>query len=130
MLKTKKPKFIQIISAESEAATIDVEKAVELGPKNGVDCVVVGTIPETESNSSTSGVGGINLLGQSAGSSLRTVSAPIAIQGDLINVKDGKLVESFRANGSQTDASVDADASTEWGSINSDKDGGGNSPTA
>jgi len=124
------PKFIQYKPVNDEPSTVDVDKAVELGKKNGVQFVVIGTILEAEASSSSSGVGGISILGQSVGSSLRTVSATITIQGDLISVKDGTLIESFRANGSKTDASVGADVSTEWGSLNSDKQTGDNSPNA
>jgi curli biogenesis system outer membrane secretion channel CsgG len=131
-LKDKKflPKFISYKLGEEESATIDVEKAIELGKKNGVEYVVIGTILEAEANSSSSGVGGISILGQSVGSSLRTVSATITIQGDLISVKRGELVESFRTSGSKTDPSVGADVSTEWGSVNSDQNSGNNSPNA
>ncbi len=128
--KTVMPRFIQYKPAEGEAATVDVEKALELGKKNGVDYVVIGTILEAEANSSSSGVGGISVLGQSVGSNLRTVTASVTIQGDLISVAAGKLVESFRADGSKTDHSVGADVSTEWGSVNSDTDAGNNTPNA
>jgi curli biogenesis system outer membrane secretion channel CsgG len=123
------PKFIQYKPTGDEAATVDVDKALELGKKNGVDFVVIGTILEAEATSSSSGVGGISILGQSVGSSLRTVSATITLQGDLLSVKEGKLVESFRTSGSKTDASVGADVSTEWGSLNSDQQAD-NSPNA
>jgi curli biogenesis system outer membrane secretion channel CsgG len=127
--KTITPKFIQYKPVGDDASTIDVDKAVELGKKNGVSFVVIGTILEAEASSSSSGVGGISVLGQSVGSSLRTVSATITIQGDLISVKDGTLIESFRSSGSKTDASVGADVSTKWGSLNSDK-ASDNSPNA
>ena len=122
-LKDKKylPKFITYKPGADESTSIDVDKAIELGKKNGVDYVVIGTILEAESNSSSSGLGGIQVLGQSVGSSLRTVTATITIQGDLISVKKGELVESFRENGSKTDPSVGTDVSTEWGSVNSDQ---------
>lgn len=128
--KTITPKFIQYKPTDDEASTVDVDKAIELGKKNGVNFVVIGTILEAEASSSSSGVGGISVLGQSLGSSVRTVSATITIQGDLISVKEGKLIDSFRASGSKTDASVGADVSTKWGSLNSDKQTGDNSPNA
>ena len=132
MLKEKRflPKFIKYAPGAEAAATVDVEKAIELGKKNGVDYVVIGTILEAESNSSSSGVGGIQVFGQSVGSSLRTVSASITVQADLVSVKDAKLLESFRSSGSDTNASVGANVSTEWGSFDADKDGTGDSPTA
>ena len=131
-LKDKKflPKFIAYKPGENESSSIDVEKAIELGKKNGVEYIVIGTILEAESNSSSSGLGGIHVLGQSVGSSLRTVSATITIQGDLISVKKGELVESFRETGSKTDPSVGADVSTEWGSLNSDQNSGNKTPNA
>jgi len=133
LLKNKKymPKFIQVPKAKGdESATIDVDKAVELGKKNGVEFVVIGTILEAEVSKSSSGLGGVRVLGQSLGSSLRTVTASVVIQGDLISVSAGTLIESFRAGGSKTDNSVGANVSTEWGRINSDKDEGGNTPNA
>jgi hypothetical protein len=61
------------------------------------------------------------VAGQSIGSSLRTVKATITIQGDLISVKQEKLIGSFRTTGSKTDRSVGADISTDWGpSLNLD----------
>jgi len=122
-LKDKKyvPKFIPYKpKGEEESETIDLEKAIELGRNNGVDYVMMGTILEAEATSSSSGLGGISVLGKSVGSSLRTVKAKITIQGDLISVKEGKLIESFRATGSKTDRSVGADVSTEWGSLDTD----------
>ena len=131
-LKNKKvtPKFIQYKPKDDEPATVDLDKAIELGKKTAVDYVVIGTILEADASSSSSGVGGISVLGQSVGSSLRTVSASVTIQGDLISVKEGKLIESFRTSGSNTDHSVGADVSTEWGSINSDRESGNNTPNA
>ncbi len=131
-LKDKKflPKFIQYKPKEDESATVDVEKAVALGKKNGVDYIVIGTILEAEANSSSSGVGGISVLGQHLGSSLRTVTATITLQGDLISVGKGELVESFRTDGSKTDHSVGADVNTKWGNVNSDTQEGRNTPNA
>jgi curli biogenesis system outer membrane secretion channel CsgG len=116
------PKFIQYKPAnEEESSTVDVEKAIELGKKNGVEYVLIGTILEAEATSGSSGLGGINVAGQSIGSSLRTVKATITIQGDLISVKQEKLIGSFRTTGSKTDRSVGADISTDWGpSLNLD----------
>ncbi len=130
-LKNKKitPKFIQFKAKDGETAAIDVDQAIELGKKNNVEYVVIGTILEADATSSSSGVGGISVFGQSIGSSLRTVSATITLQGDLISVKEGKLIESFRTEGSKTDASVGADVSTEWGSLNTDNNAD-NSPNA
>jgi len=131
-LQNKKvlPKFIQYKPGPDESTSVDVEKAVALGKKNGVDYVVIGTILEAEATSSSNGVGGVSILGQSVGSSLRTVSATVTIQGDLISVAKGELVQSFRETGSKTDNSVGTDVSTEWGSVNSDQDAGANTPNA
>lgn len=132
LLKNKKylPKFIQYKPTDDEVAAVDVETAIALGRKNAVEYVVIGTILEADASSSSSGVGGIEILGQSVGSSLRTVSARITIQGDLISVNEGKLIESFRTDGTVTDASVGADVTTEWGSLNADNEKGNNSPHA
>ncbi len=131
-LKDKKfiPKFIPYAVKEGESAAVDVDKAIELGKKNNVDYVVIGTILEAEASSSASGLGGISVFGQSVGSNLRTVSAKITLQGDLLSVKEGKLIESFRSSGSKTDASVGADVSTKWGHVNSEQKEGDNSPNA
>jgi curli biogenesis system outer membrane secretion channel CsgG len=124
-LKDKRlmPKFIQYRpKGEDESESVDVEKAIDLGKKNGVEYVVIGTILEADASSSSAGLGGISVVGKSVGSSLRTVKAKITIQGDLISVKEEKLIESFRTTGSKTDRSVGADVSTEWGSVNTDSD--------
>jgi curli biogenesis system outer membrane secretion channel CsgG len=128
--KALTPKFIPFKPKEGESTSIDVDQAIELGKKNGVAYVVIGTILEADASSSSSGIGGISVFGQNVGSNLRTVSAKVTIQGDLISVKDGKLIESFRTTGSKTDASVGADVSTEWGSLNTDKQEGNDSPNA
>lgn len=131
-LQNKKflPKFISYKPEGTESSSIDLEKAIELGKKNGVDYIVIGTILEAEASSSSSGVGGVSILGQSVGSNLRTVTATVTIQADLISVAKGVLVESFRETGTKTDHSVGTDVSTEWGSLNADKDGRGSTPNA
>jgi curli biogenesis system outer membrane secretion channel CsgG len=132
LLKNKKyiPKFIQYKAEEGESTSIDFEKAVELGKKNGVDYVVIGTILEAEVTKGSAGVGNVTIMGQPVGSSLRSVTATITIQGDLISVSTGKLIDSYRATGSKTDRSVGADASTEWGTLNVGGEGSGNTPNA
>jgi hypothetical protein len=122
MLKDKKylPKFISYQPQEGQPTTIDVETAIEVGKKNGVEYVIIGTILEAESRSGSTGIGGISVMGQTIGSSARSVTAKITLQGDLISVQETKLLESFRTEGNATERSVGADASTEWGSFNSD----------
>jgi hypothetical protein len=122
MLRDKKylPKFIRYQPQESQPATVDVEMALEIGRKNAVDYVVIGTILEAESRSSSTGIGGISVMGQNLGTSARSVSSKITLQGDLISVKEGKLLESFRTDGSATERSVGANISTEWGSFDGD----------
>jgi curli biogenesis system outer membrane secretion channel CsgG len=125
------PKFIQYKPKdEEESSTVDLEKAIELGKKNGVEYVLIGTILEAEATSSASGIGGISVAGQSLGSSLRTVKATITIQGDLISVKQAKQIGSYRTTGNRTERSVGADVSTSWGSLNTDRNADYNSPNA
>jgi hypothetical protein len=130
-LRNKKylPKFIQYEPKAGESKTIDVEKAIEVGKQNGVDYVVIGTILEAESNQSSTGLGGISVMGQRVGSSARSVTAKITIQGDLISLKEGKLIESFRTEGNETDRSVGANVSTRWGSMDADDNSITNTPT-
>jgi hypothetical protein len=125
------PKFIQYKpKEEEETATVDVETAIALGKKNGVEYVLIGTILEAEATSGSSGLGGISVAGQSVGSSLRTVKATITIQGDLISVSQGKQIGSFRTTGNKTDRSVGADLWTAWGSLNTDSSIDQNAPTS
>jgi len=131
-LKNQKimPKFITYKPKdEEEPAAVDVDTAIELGKKNGVEYVLMGTILEAEATSGSSGIGGITVAGQSIGTSLRTVKATITIQGDLISVSQGKLIGSFRATGNKTDRSVGADLWTQWGSVNTDSAFDENAPT-
>lgn len=125
LLKSKKllPKFIVPDpgeGAEGEGTgLIDVEKALELGRANGVDFVLIGTILEADVEESDSSVGGISFSKASVGSSLRKVKATIMIQGDLLAVADGALIQSFEAKGDKTDSRVGADLSTNWGDFSS-----------
>lgn len=132
LLKNKKflPKFIQHKPGEGESTSIDIEKAVELGKKNGVEYVLIGTILEAEATSSSTGLGNISVLNQSVGSSLRSVTATITIQGDLISVSTGQLIDSYRADGRKTDRTVGADVSTEWGTLNMAGDAAAKTPNA
>jgi hypothetical protein len=91
---------------------------------------MMGTILEAETTGNSTGLGGLTIKGQSIGSALRTVTATITLQGDLISVKDGQVVESVRAVGSQSDHSVGAEVATEWGSLNTDRDATSNAPPA
>jgi curli biogenesis system outer membrane secretion channel CsgG len=122
MLKDKKylPKFIAYKPEAGQSSTIDVETAIAVGKKNGVDYVVIGTILEAEATSNSTGLGGIRVLGQSVGASARQVAAKITLQGDLISVKEGKLLESLRVDGKKTETSVGTNAYTQWGSLNAD----------
>lgn len=125
LLKSKKlmPKFIAPAAEEGEEAgepgLIDIEKALELGRANQVDFVLIGTILEAGAEESDSSIGGISISKASVGSSLRKVKATIIIQGDLLSVADGTLVQSFEAKGEKTDSRVGADLSTDWGDYSS-----------
>ena len=124
------PKLIQYKPKdEEESTTVDADKAMELGKKNGVEYVLAGTILEAESSSSSSGRGGVSILGQSVGSSLRTVKATITLQGELVSVKQGKQVGTFRVTGSKTDRSVGGEVSTEWTSVGSEGSVDSSAPT-
>ncbi len=124
------PKLIQYKPKDEEESTIvDAEKAIELGKKNGVEYVLTGTILEAESSSGSSGGGGVSILGQSVGSSLRTVKATITLQGELVSVKQGKQIGTFRVTGSKTDRSVGGEVSTEWTSVGSEASVDSSAPT-
>jgi curli biogenesis system outer membrane secretion channel CsgG len=125
LLKSKKllPKFLVPDPEEGaegeDAGLIDVEKALELGRANGVDFVLIGTILEADVEESDSSIGGISFSKGSVGTSLRKVKATISIQGDLLAVADGALVQSCEAKGDKTDSRVGADLSTNWGDYSS-----------
>jgi len=125
LLKSKKllPKFIVPETEEGyegeDTGLIDVEKALALARANGVDYVLIGTVLEADVEESESSIGGISFGKGSVGSSLRKVKATITIQGDLISVADGALVQSFEAKGDKTDSRVGADLSTDWGGYSS-----------
>jgi curli biogenesis system outer membrane secretion channel CsgG len=130
LLKEKRfmPKFIKYTPGENESQSVDLEKAIAIGKKEGCEYVVIGTILEAESDVSKTGIGGVQVLGQRVGSSLNTVTASITIQADLISIKDEKLIESFRTSGSDTNSAVGADVSTHWGSFDADRDGTKDNP--
>lgn len=125
LLKSRKlvPKFISPETEEGgdigASGLVDVEKALELGRAGEVDFVLIGTILEAEAEESDASLGGISLKKASVGTSLRKVKATISIQGDLLSVADGSLVQSFEAKGDKTDARVGADVYTDWADYSS-----------
>ena len=68
-------------------------------------------------------------MGKSVGSSLRTVKATITLQGELVSVKQGKQIGTFRVTGSKTDRSVGGEVSTEWASLGSEASVDSSAPT-
>jgi len=125
LLKSKKllPKFLAPALEDGAegvgAGLIDVEKALELGRANGVDFVLIGTILDASAEESDSSLGGLSLRKGTVGTSVRKVKATISIQGDLLAVADGALVQSFEAKGGKTVSQVGADLSMSWGDYNS-----------
>ncbi len=106
---------------------LDVPKAVELG-QGKADIVVIGTVLQAQSESSTKGGYGPRVFGQTVGASVHKAKATVELQGDLVEVATGKRIASLRVKGEDTDTHVGATAYTNLGSITSDSNAWMESP--
>jgi hypothetical protein len=101
------------------ADDIDVPKAAELG-QGKADIVLIGTVLQAESASSTKGGYGPRVFGQTVGASVHKAKATVELQGDLVAVATGKRIASLRVKGEDSDTHVGATAYTNLGSISSE----------
>jgi hypothetical protein len=106
---------------------IDVERAAEIG-KGKVDLVIIGTVLEARSESSSQGGYTPRVFGQSVGANVHKAKATVQLQGDIVNVATGRRMASVRVKGEDSDTRVGATAYTNLGSISSDNTGWIESP--
>jgi len=99
---------------------VDVPKAAELGKTGHVDLVLIGTVLEAKSESSTKGGWTPRVLGQSVGTNVHSTKASVMLQGDIVEVSTGKRLSSLRVKGEDSDTKVGTSVYTSLGSISSD----------
>jgi Curli production assembly/transport component CsgG len=106
---------------------IDVPKAAELA-QGKADIVVIGTVLQAQSETSSKGGYTPRILGQSVGANVHKAKATVELQGDLVEVSTGKRIASLRVKGEDSDTHVGATAYTNLGSISSDSNAWMDSP--
>jgi hypothetical protein len=114
------PKIVQYKPEQGEAGGIDMEKAVELGSRQGLEYVIIGTILDAETRRGSTGLGGFYVNGHWVSANTRRVTASITMEVELVSVKAGRTVEAFRVTGNKTAVALDADIYTNWGTLRTD----------
>lgn len=102
-------------------ASVDANKAVQIGQSQNVDVVVLGTVIEASSQQASKGINGPSIGGFHVGSSAQEVKAAVTLQGDLYDVTTGQKIESIRVTGSASQKSVGGDVNTTIGDLSSGK---------
>ncbi|MDE3156888.1 MAG: hypothetical protein KGN76_17445 [Acidobacteriota bacterium] len=107
------------------------DQAVTIGRAAHADVVVVGTVIDADTSTSThsADTGGLlSGLGASLGAHLDRVTAHVTLHLDLIDPAAGKLVDSFEVEAKKSQSGVGADFSTTLGGFDSGDDAWSNSP--
>ncbi len=107
------------------------DQAVALGHSAHADVVLVGTVIDAETSTSTHSAdtgGFLSGLGANIGGRLDRVTADVSLHLDLIDPAAGKLVDSFEVEAKKSQTGVGADFSTTLGSFDSGDDAWSNSP--
>jgi len=99
---------------------IDVEKAAAIGKGHNVDLVLIGTVLEAKSESSSKGANTGRLFGQSVGATMHKSKATVQLQGDIVDVATGRRLTSLRVKGEESDTKVGANAWTQLGGLSTD----------
>lgn len=104
------------LDGASRVDELDGEKAVEIGRKQKVDVVFLGTVLEARSEESNRGGWLPSIKGQSAGVQVRSIKATVTLQGELYSVASGNRLNSWRVVGKQSDNKFGGTAYTTFGS--------------
>lgn len=97
--------------------SVDQDKAIAMGRAQNVDVVVLGTILEATSSSSTSSTRTPSIGGFSIGGNKQSTKATVTLQADLFSTSTGQKIDSIRMTQSATTNKVGADANTGLGSL-------------
>lgn len=103
----------------SDVDSLDGEKAVELGKKNGVDVVVLGTVLEAKAEESNKGGWIPRVAGQSGSINIRSIKARVTLQAEVYSVATGAKLNSLRITGNHSDNKFGGTAWTSLGSWSS-----------
>jgi outer membrane protein OmpA-like peptidoglycan-associated protein len=97
---------------------LDPTKAIAMGRAQGVDVVMIGTILEATSQSSSGSTNLPSFGGISLGGSKQTTKATVTLQADLYSTSNGQKIDSIRQTGNASQNHVGTDVSTNLGNIN------------
>ena len=78
---------------------LDPTKAIAMGRAQGVDVVMIGTILEATSQSSSGSTNLPSFGGISLGGSKQTTKATVTLQADLYSTSNGQKIDSIRQTG-------------------------------
>jgi len=93
---------------------MDKTRAVEIGRRQKVDVVFVGTVLEAKVDEAHQSGWLPRIRGTSVNVSVRSVTANVALQGELYDVASGEQIASLRSTGRETDKKF---AGTAWTSL-------------
>ena len=103
MIRSKRLLGVAIAAGDVTLEGVDVEKAADLGRRQGVDAVLVGTLLEAQTDESTTGGSGPSIFGTSARIGRRSVRATVSLQAELIGVTSRTSIASVEASGKKAD---------------------------
>jgi OmpA-OmpF porin, OOP family len=107
------------LDAGMNPASVDANKAVQIGQSQNVDVVMLGTVLEANSQRTSKGINGPSFGGFHVGGSAQEVKAVVTLQGDLYDVTSGQQIESIRVTGNSSQKSVGGDVETTLGDLSS-----------
>jgi hypothetical protein len=96
------------------AEEIDKVRAVEIGRRQKVDVVFVGTVLQAKVDEAQKSGWLPRIRGTAVSVSVRSVTADVALQGELYDVASGEQIASLRSTGKETDKKF---AGTAWTSL-------------
>lgn len=123
MIKARKftPDLLSL--GETPKMPVEIELAATIGKAANVALVIVGTVVNVESSSSSHSANAGGLLSSvGLGGSIQRSTAKVGVHVDLVDPNTGKVVDSFEVEGKNSDSGLGLDFSTALGSV----DTGGN----
>jgi curli biogenesis system outer membrane secretion channel CsgG len=118
MIKARKftPALLEL--GENKKMPVEIERAAEIGKTGNVALVIVGTVTNVESSSSSNSASTGGLLSSlGVGGSIQRSTARVGLHVDLVDPATAKVVDSFEVEAKNTDSGLGLDFSSALGSI-------------
>lgn len=107
---------------------LDGPRAVEIGRKENVDAVLVGTLVQAASKESDRNLGHLSFKGFGGGADIHSITANVALQGALYDVTTGQQLDSVQASKEVSQKKVGGDVSTNIGDFSTGRNSFKSSP--